>query len=538
MRTDERDVLVIGGGPAGSTAAAVMARAGLSVLLLEAGSHPRPHVGESLLPGIIPILAEIDALAAVEAAGFGRKTGSTLWGWGRTPRWDLWFHDSDQYEHAWLVERARFDEILFDAARRAGAEVRERSVARELLWEGERLVGAVWQPQDEPPRTTRARLVVDATGQSMLLGRAKGRREVMEGLQHQAMWAHFAGCVGLPPPREQQALFVAQASQWWWFFPFGGGGASVGVVQLDAGAGRGAPRRDYDGLLADVEELRPVLGPDARRTTPVRHERDWSYRMSEVTGPGWVQVGDAAGFIDPVLSTGVFLAMHSAWHAGRTAAAIVRGQADEAAALRTYQAHHRELFGDLLRMVRFYYQQNLHRDDYFWESKKILLRSDTELRPQKAFVVLTSGLVQNLALDAVREEAAARQAARAEGGRALEGADPDQLGFVCVHLRDRTLPSGQGDLYLLVEPRDPVAPALARTRNFDVGAIAPRHGRDPLAVPRFQAAVRGFAALIKALDEAEGAALAQFWRQARGRVASWLSGQLPGHLELVRVFGE
>lgn len=534
---DDRDVLVIGGGPAGSTAAAVMARAGLRVLLLEAGSHPRAHVGESLLPGIIPILAEIDALAEVEAAGFGRKTGSTLWGWGRTPRWDLWFHDSDQYEHAWLVERSRFDAILFDAARRAGAEVRERCVARELLWEGERLVGAVWQGAGEEIRTTRARLVIDATGQSMLLGRAKGRRETIEGLQHQAMWAHFAGCVGVPAPREQQALFVAQANQWWWFFPIGGGRASIGVVQLDAGDGRGAPRREYDALLAEVEELREVLGPRAERVTPVRHVRDWSYRMSEVTGPGWMQIGDAAGFIDPVLSTGVFLAMHSAWHAGRTAAAIVGG-ADEATALKTYQEHHRELFGDLLRMVRFYYQQNLYRDDYFWESKKILLRSDTEIRPQKAFVVLTSGLVQNLALEAVREEAAARQAARTEGGQAIEGAEPERLGFVCVHLRDRTLPIGQGDLYLLIERRDPVAPALARTRNFDVGAITPRHGKDPLAVPRFAAAIRGFVAAVKGADAVEGEALAGFWRRARGAIGDWLKGQLPGHLELVRVFGE
>ncbi|MCY1007592.1 hypothetical protein OV079_18965 [Nannocystis pusilla] len=101
-----------------------------------------------MLPGIIPILAEIDALAAVEAAGFGRKTGSTLWGWGKTPRWDLWFYDSDAYDHAWLVERARFDAILFAAATRAGAVVLDRAVARTLLWDGERLVGAAWSAPD------------------------------------------------------------------------------------------------------------------------------------------------------------------------------------------------------------------------------------------------------------------------------------------------------------------------------------------------------------------------------------------------------
>jgi len=535
---DAVDVLVIGGGPAGSTAAAVMAKAGLRVLLLEAGSHPRAHVGESLLPGIIPILAEIDALAEVEAAGFGRKTGSTLWGWGKTPRWDLWFHDSDAYDHAWLVERARFDAILFDAARRAGAELRERAVARSLLWDGDRLVGATWEHAGTS-RETRARLVIDATGQSMLLGRAKGRREEIAGLKHQAMWAHFSGCAGVPPPRHDQALFLAEADQWWWFFPIGAGRASVGVVQLDAGEARGAPRRDFDGLLAAASELQPVLGPAATRVTPVRHERDWSYRLSEATGPGWIQIGDAAGFIDPVLSTGVLLALHSAWHAGRTAIAVLQGGTDEATARARYQAHHREMFGDLLRMVRFYYQQNLDRDDYFWESKRILLSRDTELKPQKAFVVLTSGLVQNLALDEVRDEATARQTARAAGpGRALEEAPPDRLGFVCVHLRERTAAPGQGDLYLLIEPRDPVAPALARTRNFDVGAIAPRHGSDPLRVPAFAPVIRGFVALVQGLDAAPGTALAELWRAGRVRLGTWLKEHVPKNMELVRVFGE
>ena len=130
---DSWDLIVIGGGPAGSTVAACAARGGLRVLLLEADAHPRVHVGESLLPGIMPILERMGALADVEAAGFTPKSGTTHWQWGATPRWDLWFADTDAYDHAYLVERGRFDAILFAAAARAGAVAHTHAAVRELL---------------------------------------------------------------------------------------------------------------------------------------------------------------------------------------------------------------------------------------------------------------------------------------------------------------------------------------------------------------------------------------------------------------------
>src|SRR5690606_33014830 len=107
-----------------------------------------------------------------------------------------------------------------------------------------------------------------------------------------------------------------------------------------------------------------------------------------------------------------------------------------------------------------------------------------------------------------------------------------------VHLRERAAAPGQGDLYLLIEPRDPVAPALARTRNFDIGAIAPRHGNDPLRAPTLAPAIRGFVALIQRLDAAEGRSLAEFWGASRRDIGAWLKEQVPDNLELVRVFGE
>ena len=539
-----RDLIVIGGGPAGSTVAALTARAGLDVLLLEADRHPRVHVGESLLPGIIPILAEMDALEAVETAGFGLKSGTTHWQWGRTPEWDLWFSDTDSYDHAWLVDRARFDEILFRAAERAGAEVLEHAAVKDLHWEGDRLVGVSYRRRGESTlREERARITVDATGQAGLIARKLGLRNVIEGLKHQASWAHFDEAGRLPPPRENQALFVAEKGHWLWLFPFQDGRASVGVVRLDDGEPAADADRSeaFDRIVAASEAFSRVLGPGARRSSPVRTERDWSYRMSRVAGPGWLLAGDASGFIDPVLSTGVFLAMHAGHQVAHVARAVSSGAEPEERALARYQSQHAELFGDLLRMVRFYYQQNLYVEDYFWESKRILMRPDTELKPQKAFLILTSGLVKNLALAAKQDEVLARrEAAASRAGELRLDSTPEQLGFVCIHLRWNHPPrTGEtpAQLYFLIEPRDLAAPTLFRTRSWDVNCLAPRFGNDPIRIPELTTHLRALEARIRAVDTVHGEPLADFWRRTAAELLGALR-RLPAEFEVVRVFGE
>ncbi len=535
------DVIVIGGGPAGSTAAAAAARHGLDVLLLEAAEHPRPHVGESLLPGIIPILDDIGALAKVQAAGFARKTGSTLADWGRTPRWDLWFADSDAYDHAWFVERARFDALLFEHAGAVGVDTRSRAPVRAVLEEGRRVCGVRWQERDTGvEHETRARVVIDASGQSGLVSRAHAPRDHIEGLQHQALWAHFEGAQGLPDPRQRQAFFVAQADQWFWMFPLANGRASVGVVQLDSGGRRSAPRSDYDALVAACPELLAALGPTARRQSEVRAERDWSYRSRRPAGEGWYAIGDAAGFIDPVLSTGVMLALHSGWLAAQCAHDEIRDVRTSAQACEHYLAKHREMFDDLLRMVRFYYRQNAYRDDYFWESKRILDAAGERLQPQKAFILLTSGLVSNLALDA-RVDARLRKT----DGTTLDSA-PEALDFIGVHLRirDRDVaeasteggaPIPGSSLFLLVEPIDPSAPALYTSASTHINAIAPRHGNDPISVPTLAPTIRSFAELVRTHDA--GGDLVSLWRGLREPLKDWTLA-LPDTIEFVRAFGD
>jgi flavin-dependent dehydrogenase len=536
METDRYDLVVVGGGPAGSTAAAVAARQGLRVLLLEAGSHPRPHVGESLLTGIIPILDSMGALDDVRRAGFTDKTGATYWGWGRTDAWDLWFAETESYESAWLVERGRFDAILFRAAERAGATVLEKTPAEAFVWEGERVVGVEWGNGDER-RVALAPCTIDATGQAATIARRLGLREVLEGLKHEAAWAHYEGSGRLPSPRDKQALFVASAGQWMWHFPLSNELTSVGIVTTEGGPRGDGDRTDrFDRTVAQNERLRAVLGPHARRVSPVRTVLDWSYRMSRVCGPGWILAGDSSGFIDPVLSSGVMLAMHAAFHAAGMVAQVARGELAEHELHRRYSTQHRRLFEDMLRMVKFFYQQNLGRDDYFWESKRILLDSLPEVRPSKSFAVLTSGLVRNLAFDSTSRAVLERREALEHRGRDVEGTDPDALSFVCLNLRYVASPPPAA-LYFLIEPKDPREPALFRTTNWHLTCLAPRFQNDPIRVPEIAPHLRALERVLREADTRPGEALASFWRRTRAVVAETVAA-FPPDLELVRVYGE
>lgn len=516
---------MIGGGPAGTTAAAALARKGRSVILLEAGSHPRPRVGESLLPGIIPILDGIGALDAIEAHGFGIKTGTTHLRWGATPSWDLWFRDTDAYDHAWFVDRSAFDEILWKNAIARGVDARDHSVVKELLWEGERLVGARYQPRGGEMKIVHATHVIDASGLAGLVTRAKGHRTPMEGLQHRAAWAHWEGAGRMPEPRRAQGLFIAEASHWTWYFPLSETRTSIGVIMLDRPDGT----FDYEAVIRSTPEIERMLAT-ANRVTPVRFERDWSYRAEPNAGLGYRVIGDAAGFIDPVLSTGVFLALEAAWRAAKSILDVQLDGRDEENASAEYSRAQSELFRDLVRMVRFYYQQTLTNEDYFWESKRILVSRDNKLRPQRAFLILTSGLVGNLAFEQATERAETRRTERTQSS----GADPDSsddLSFVCISLKH-----AGNDLYFLLEEKDPGVPALARTKNFDVNCLAPKYGNDVLHYPELAPQVRKLVDRVNELERPKET-LAEFWRRASADLGHTFAA-LPPTFEVVRIFGE
>lgn len=522
-KPEQFDLIVVGGGPAGSAAAAVAARGGARVLLLEATKHPRPKVGESMLPGIVPVLEAMGCLDDVEAAGFQPKTGATHWGFGPR-RWDLWFRDTDEFEGAWFVDRARFDAILFDAARAAGAVVRENAPVIETVEDGGRVAGVRFRGGE-----ARARFVLDASGSAAKIAGPRSERTTIEGLRHRAHYAYWKSDGRLPTPREEQALFVGLDASWAWCFPLAGNVRSVGLVELED-----SPPLDYERVIRS-SPVASILGADAELIGPVHHARDWSYRCEPVAGGGWFAAGDAAGFIDPLLSTGVFLAMHSGWHVARCVLDVLSGDISEEDATTSYAQHHREMFDDLLRIVRFYYQQNRARDAVFWESKRIL-NEHFALKPQKAFMILTSGLVRNLAFSESKSRATESRLANALGDAStLDTHDPDDLGFVCIHLEHRPEGDPPAQLYLLIEGRNNAAPSLFRTPSFDINCLAPRYENDPISVPKLEGPLRALHETLSATDE--GASLGAWWRASRERVATALEA-LPPSIHVRRVFGE
>lgn len=412
------DVLVLGGGPAGSTAAALLAREGRRVALLERERGPRYHIGESLLPSVLPFLEELGVADEVARHGFHRKLGQTfVWGRDRSP-WMLDFRELDVYPYAYFVERADFDAMLVRNAARLGAEVHEGvSVEDVIVDDAGRVRGVKARRADTGESwSPTARFVVDATGQNALLARRAGERQYVEGLRNVAVWSYWDGAGRLPPPADEHIITVSTESGWIWFIPLRDGRTSVGVVTSDRGdlRGQGGGRNDelsafYLRSLQKAELVGDLLA-GAKQVAEVRTHRDWSYCARRFFGPGFLLAGDAACFIDPILSTGVHLALTGGYNAALAVHSALATPAHEPAFMRYFQRSYGATYRDLLTQVRYFYRVEAHRESVFWKSKRIL-RVDPRLDGSLAFLFLTSGLARHVVADAPHDLPAQAHAA-------------------------------------------------------------------------------------------------------------------------------
>ena len=340
------DVLVIGGGPAGSTMAALLAEQGRDVVVLEKARHPRFHIGESLLPANVPLFERLGLREQVERIGM--------------PKWGVEFV-SPQHSHrsylsfgdawdksvpmAWQVRRSELDELLFRNAAVRGARTLEGCQVRGVAFDEE---GATVQAtaNDGQARRWRARFVVDASGRDTLLARQFGDKQRHPRHNTAAIFGHFTGAERLKGEKLEGNISIFWfAHGWFWFIPLADGTTSVGATcaprYLQSRAQMAG--KSLQDFFFDTIAMAPPLA-ERLRSAKLVDDKVWatgnfSYSASRASGERWLMLGDAYAFIDPVFSSGVYLAMANAFAGIEVVAAALDRPRAAAAARRRYAAH-------------------------------------------------------------------------------------------------------------------------------------------------------------------------------------------------------
>jgi flavin-dependent dehydrogenase len=320
------DVVVIGGGPAGSTTSTLLAQRGLRVAVFEREKFPRFHIGESLIPETYWVLERLNMLPKMQRSHFVKKYSVQFVNANGKLSAPFYFWDNKPHQcsQTWQVVRSEFDQMMLENAREHGVDARDGVHVVDVLFEGDRACGVRIQDGDGR-REVRAQVVVDASGQAAMLQNRFKLRLWDPILNKGAIWTYWQGAYR-DTGRDEGATMVLQTvtrNGWFWYIPLHDDIVSVGVVAPfdDLFKGRSGHEQTYEEEVARCPAVKERVAK-ATRATGYFATRDYSYRAREVAGNGWVLVGDAFGFLDPLYSSGVLLALRS----GEMAAdAIVEG---------------------------------------------------------------------------------------------------------------------------------------------------------------------------------------------------------------------
>jgi halogenation protein CepH len=360
---EEFDLIVVGGGPAGSTLAAFVAMAGHRVLLLERDRFPRHQIGESLLPATIDgICALLGIEREMKQAGFTLKRGATF-SWGADPAlWTMNFggtpadrEDPDPSSpRAYNVPRDTFDRILLKNARKRGVDVREGNTVDETFVEDGRIAGVEFRDPQGRRRSARARFVAGATGDGRGLHSRVGERAFSKFYRNVSVYGYFLNGGRLPRPIRGNVLFEAFPDGWTWYIPLSDSLTSVGVVVSKEAAHKvqddaAAAFRAFLAACPIVSDyLKNAKRADQSPYAEIRVRKEFSYCNSRFWRPGGLLVGDSACFVDVILSSGVHLATYAALQAARSINTVLEGSVDERRCFDEFEIRYR------LEFTKFY----------------------------------------------------------------------------------------------------------------------------------------------------------------------------------------
>jgi clorobiocin biosynthesis protein Clo-hal len=371
----------------------------LKVLLLEKTQFPRHHVGESLLAGGTPVLSEMGVYDKVNNYGFVEKLGATyVWGQNRSP-WGFEFREvvkkletenrplPDLYTKAWQVRRAEYDFLLLEHAAEVGVEVLQGARVHRVLWDKElaRAVGVEYS-QDGRTSTIKSTWLMDCTGQDALIGREMKLRRYDKQMNNYALWGYWKGAQWkyqyLGHPDKTRILIATTPHGWLWYIPVSGDIVSVGLVTHRQTLRNRFQKIEqlYRSEIAACDEVIDLLrdahlvriAPD--QTRDICAIQDWSYTSSQMAGAGWAMAGDAAGFVDPILSSGVMLAQELGQKAAYTINSSFATSSDEQ--IREYWNFYNDTYHTYLQAYRdmagFWYSNNFSMETWWWQAQRIL----------------------------------------------------------------------------------------------------------------------------------------------------------------------
>lgn len=358
------DVVVAGGGPAGSTTASFLRRHGRSVLVLEREQFPRFHIGESLLPCAGEIWDELGLKEEMQRR-FIVKPAARFIHNESGEQFTYYFSEAirPDYPYAYEVPRDEFDHLLLERSRELGADVRYQHEVRDVSVQSDAAVVDV-RAADGSTYTVRAQMFVDATGRDTLLGTRFGLKVSDELVTtNAACFTHYTNCNRQTGRDEGNITVVLFDGGWWWFIPFKGEITSVGVVLQKhfSMAQRGASADEmFTAALAATPAMQALL-QGAKRVRPIGTTGNWSYRCRQFYGDRFLLVGDAAGFIDPLFSTGVLMAVYGGRFAAQAIDAALSASDFSAARFAAYQQHALQGADLFKRLVHEFYGESLRK---------------------------------------------------------------------------------------------------------------------------------------------------------------------------------